>query len=174
MFYAFAANLTYFWPMFPFCTSSKNQKTFVFLVFSGGIKWEHWPEMVRLPKNSLLKVNYWSDKVSWIAHMKKFTVALKSNKKFIQLNKELCKMSPNLHDRFPHVYSIRNSLINATQNARENLNSFRTTILFIYSANAKCLINCHLKKKKNKYFQVARKNNKKTIFIPLFTLVLST
>ena len=106
--------------------------------------------------------------------MKKFTVALKSNKKFIQLNKELCKMSPNLHDRFPHVYSIRNSLINATQNARENLNSFRTTILFTYSANAKCLINCHLKKKTNKYFQVARKNNKKTIFIPLFTPVVST
>ena len=40
--------LTHFWPMFPFYTilySWKHQKTFDFLVFSGGIKWEHWPEM---------------------------------------------------------------------------------------------------------------------------------
>ena len=29
---------THFWPMFPFYT-------FGFLVFSRGIKWEHWPEM---------------------------------------------------------------------------------------------------------------------------------
>ena len=31
--------------MFPFYTPWKYQKTFGFLVFSGGIKWEHWPEM---------------------------------------------------------------------------------------------------------------------------------
>ena len=31
--------------MFPFYTLWKHQKTFSFLVFSGGIKWEHWPEM---------------------------------------------------------------------------------------------------------------------------------
>ena len=37
--------LTYFWPMFPFYTPWKHQKTFGFLVFSWGIKWEHWPEM---------------------------------------------------------------------------------------------------------------------------------
>ena len=37
--------LTHFWPMFPFYPPLKHQKTFDFLVFSGGIKWEHWPEM---------------------------------------------------------------------------------------------------------------------------------
>ena len=37
--------LTHFWPMFPFYTPRKRQGTFDFLVFSGGIKWEHWPEM---------------------------------------------------------------------------------------------------------------------------------
>ena len=31
--------------MFPFYTSWKHQKTIGFLVFSGDIKWEHWPEM---------------------------------------------------------------------------------------------------------------------------------
>ena len=30
--------------MFPFYTPLKNQKTKGFLVFSGGIKWEHWPQ----------------------------------------------------------------------------------------------------------------------------------
>ena len=37
--------LTHFWPMFLFCTPWKYQKTKGFLMFSGGIKWEHWPEM---------------------------------------------------------------------------------------------------------------------------------
>ena len=37
--------LTYFWPMFPFYTPWKHQKILSFLVFSGGIKWDHWPEM---------------------------------------------------------------------------------------------------------------------------------
>ena len=37
--------LTHFWPMFPFYTPWKQQKTKGFLVFSGGIKSEHWPEM---------------------------------------------------------------------------------------------------------------------------------
>ena len=37
--------LTYLWPMFPFYTHWKHQKTFNFLVFWGGIEWEHWPEM---------------------------------------------------------------------------------------------------------------------------------
>ena len=36
--------LTYLWPMFPFYTPWKHQKTKGFLVFSGGIKWEHWPK----------------------------------------------------------------------------------------------------------------------------------
>ena len=42
--------LTYFWLVFLFYTSwkhQKNQKTFGFMVFSGGIKWE-WPEMGKL------------------------------------------------------------------------------------------------------------------------------
>ena len=38
-------SLTYFLPMFPFYTPWEHQKTKGFLVFSGGIKWEHWPEM---------------------------------------------------------------------------------------------------------------------------------
>ena len=50
--------LTYFWPMFPFYTPENNRNQRIsgvfrgykmgtkrFLVFSGGIKWEHWPEM---------------------------------------------------------------------------------------------------------------------------------
>ena len=37
--------LNNFWPMFPFYNPWKHQKTKDFLVFSGGIKWEHWPEM---------------------------------------------------------------------------------------------------------------------------------
>ena len=37
--------LTHFWPMFSFYTPWKHQKTSGFLVFSGGIKWEHWREM---------------------------------------------------------------------------------------------------------------------------------
>ena len=37
--------LIHFWPMFQFYTRWKHQKTKGFLVFSGGIKWEHWPEV---------------------------------------------------------------------------------------------------------------------------------
>ena len=37
--------LTHFWPVFPFYNPRKHQETKGFLVFSGGIKWEHWPEM---------------------------------------------------------------------------------------------------------------------------------
>ena len=37
--------LTPFWPMFPFYTPWKHWKTKSLLVFSGGIKWEHWPEL---------------------------------------------------------------------------------------------------------------------------------
>ena len=36
---------SHFWQMFPFYTHWKHQKTLGFLVFSGGIKWKHWPEM---------------------------------------------------------------------------------------------------------------------------------
>ena len=35
--------LTLFSPMFPFYTPWKQQKANGFLVFSGGIKWKHWP-----------------------------------------------------------------------------------------------------------------------------------
>ena len=38
--------LTHFWSMFLYYISWEHQKTFGFLVFSAGIKWEHWPEMV--------------------------------------------------------------------------------------------------------------------------------
>ena len=34
--------------MFPFYTPWKHQKTFSLLVFSGGMKWEYWPEMVNM------------------------------------------------------------------------------------------------------------------------------
>ena len=37
--------LNLFWPMFPFYTPWKRQKTFGFLVFSRGMKWKHWLEM---------------------------------------------------------------------------------------------------------------------------------
>ena len=36
-----------FQPMFPFYSPWKHQKTFGFLLFSGGIKWEHWPSWER-------------------------------------------------------------------------------------------------------------------------------
>ena len=39
------AILTNFWLMLPFYTPWKHQKTKLFLVFSGGIKWEHWQNM---------------------------------------------------------------------------------------------------------------------------------
>ena len=38
--------LTHFWSMFPFYTPWKHHKSKGFLIFWGGIKWEHWPEMV--------------------------------------------------------------------------------------------------------------------------------
>ena len=48
------SNLTHFWIIFPFHTSWKHQNTFGFLIstfdflmFSRGMKWEHWPEMWR-------------------------------------------------------------------------------------------------------------------------------
>ena len=37
--------LTHFWAMFPFYTPCKQQKTFGFLVFLGGIKRENWLEV---------------------------------------------------------------------------------------------------------------------------------
>ena len=37
--------LSYLCPMFPFYTPWKHQKTRSFKLFSGGVKWEHWPEM---------------------------------------------------------------------------------------------------------------------------------
>ena len=37
--------------MFPLYTPWEHQKTFGFVVFSGGTKWDHWPELV---KNKLL------------------------------------------------------------------------------------------------------------------------
>ena len=39
--------LTHFWPMFPFYTPWKHQTTKGSLVFSGGIKWEHWPKWIK-------------------------------------------------------------------------------------------------------------------------------
>ena len=42
---AFLIHLTDFWPMFAFYTPWKHQKICGFLVFSGGIKWEHWPKI---------------------------------------------------------------------------------------------------------------------------------
>ena len=41
----FQTGLTLFYPMFPFHSPWKHQKTEGFLGFSGGVKWEHWPEM---------------------------------------------------------------------------------------------------------------------------------
>lgn len=35
---------TIFWPVFPFNTPWKHDKTFSLLTFSGGIKSEHWPK----------------------------------------------------------------------------------------------------------------------------------
>ena len=34
-----------FWPMFRFYTPGKQQKAQSFIVFSGGMKWEHLPKM---------------------------------------------------------------------------------------------------------------------------------
>ena len=46
IFNPFLANvLFYIWSMFPFYTPWKYQKTFGLMVFSGRLKWEHWPEM---------------------------------------------------------------------------------------------------------------------------------
>ena len=36
---------SHFWPIFPFYTFWKHQKIFSFLIFSGSLKWEHWPDM---------------------------------------------------------------------------------------------------------------------------------
>ena len=41
----FQTGLTLFYPMFPFHSPWKHQKTEGFLGFSGGVKSEHWPEM---------------------------------------------------------------------------------------------------------------------------------
>ena len=41
----FMRNLTHICPIFSFYTPWKQQKTFGFLVFSRGVKWEYWPEM---------------------------------------------------------------------------------------------------------------------------------
>ena len=45
VYFVFNIKLTYFWPIFPFYTPWKHQKTVDFLMVSGGIKWEHWLEM---------------------------------------------------------------------------------------------------------------------------------
>ena len=45
--------LIHSWQMYPFNTSWKHQEFKRFLVFSGGIKWEHWPEIVYLVKHIL-------------------------------------------------------------------------------------------------------------------------
>ena len=39
------SKLTHFRQIFPFYTPWKHQKTKGYLMFSGGIKWEVWPEM---------------------------------------------------------------------------------------------------------------------------------
>ena len=38
-------NLTVFWLLFQFYNPEKNKQTKDFLVFPGGVKWEHWPEI---------------------------------------------------------------------------------------------------------------------------------
>ena len=48
-----AVPFTYFWTMFPVHTPWKYRKIFGFLVFSGGINWEHWPEMTKLFSKTL-------------------------------------------------------------------------------------------------------------------------
>ena len=56
-------SLTHFWPMFPFYTPWKHQKTKGFLVFSGGTKWEHWPNWVKQPSNlhsTLFMISFFS------------------------------------------------------------------------------------------------------------------
>ena len=37
-----------FWQILPFIPPCKHQKTKAFLVFPGGIKWEHWTEIVNM------------------------------------------------------------------------------------------------------------------------------
>ena len=50
--------LTHFRPMFPFCSPWKHQKTFGLLVFSGGIKWEHWLEMGLIIPSEICQEEY--------------------------------------------------------------------------------------------------------------------
>ena len=38
-------DLAHIWPMVSFCIPFQYKKAFVFLVFSGGSKWEVWSEM---------------------------------------------------------------------------------------------------------------------------------
>ena len=47
--------LSHFWLVFPFYTPLKNEKSKNFLFFSGGIKWEHWSEVIFLNLKFLLK-----------------------------------------------------------------------------------------------------------------------
>ena len=38
-------DFTYFWPIFPFYILLRHKETFDFLLFSGSIKREHWPDV---------------------------------------------------------------------------------------------------------------------------------
>ena len=64
--------LAHFWPMFPFYTPWKHQKTNDFLIFSDGIKWEDWPIVIheKLFSLSILKallISHWNncDTICW-------------------------------------------------------------------------------------------------------------
>ena len=70
--------------MFPFYTLWKHQKTFGFLVFSGGIKWEHLPEM------GLKSIEKWK---SLFVHfiMEAYTINFSLLEKFILTLRSRCK-----------------------------------------------------------------------------------
>ena len=62
VFFLECSSLTRFWPVFPFYTPWKHQKTKGFLLFSGVTKWEHWQEICKAKKIALcaIRLFHWS------------------------------------------------------------------------------------------------------------------
>ena len=52
-------SLTHFRPMFPFYTPWKHHQIKGFLIFSGGMKWDHWNRLILMtPSKKTSQLNY--------------------------------------------------------------------------------------------------------------------
>ena len=110
--------LKHFWPMFPFYTPWKQQKTKDFLVFSGDVKWEHWPEMGQwlqncckgLSRESSSSWNFLWEAWGQMGCKKKYTTHVRSI--FHLKRNQLIHLQWKPIDRFLHEYNINLKWVN--------------------------------------------------------------